>query len=371
MRKKTILVILPLALLLALVPLVVLAAGGPWSDNFDSYATGSQMHGQGGWKGWGNNAAAGALTSNAQARSAPNSVDVVGATDLVHEYATSSGQWIYTGWIYVPGNYTGQTYFIMLNTYDDACATCNWSLQFCFDSGTGNVVDDTAGTCTGTGIPYLTDQWVEVRVEIDFDTNFFNAYYNNTLMASDAWSEHVSGGGAVAFGAVDLFANGATSVFWDDLSFLEPVVGEPGLAVSKTPDTQDVTTGGNADFTITITNTGTLTWTDVTAGDAMVPACDNAFTDLAPSDSVSYNCTDVGVAAGYVNTVVVTGTVTGGPTMVVSDTATVTTHDPTSVSLSGFGGDNMNIATGWIVALVGVGLAAGFFVILRRRQQIR
>ncbi|MBK9233821.1 MAG: hypothetical protein IPO15_24020 [Anaerolineae bacterium] len=31
-----------------------------WSDNFDSYATGSQMHGQGGWKGWANDPAAGA-----------------------------------------------------------------------------------------------------------------------------------------------------------------------------------------------------------------------------------------------------------------------------------------------------------------------
>ena len=30
-----------------------------WSDNFDSYATGSQLHGQGGWKGWDNNPAAG------------------------------------------------------------------------------------------------------------------------------------------------------------------------------------------------------------------------------------------------------------------------------------------------------------------------
>ena len=26
-----------------------------WSEDFDSYQTGSQMHGQGGWKGWANN----------------------------------------------------------------------------------------------------------------------------------------------------------------------------------------------------------------------------------------------------------------------------------------------------------------------------
>ena len=80
-----------------------------WSDNFDSYATGSQLHGQGGWKGWDNNPAAGALTSSAQARSAPNSAAIVGASDLVHQYSGyTSGQWVYTAWQYVPTNFTGQ-----------------------------------------------------------------------------------------------------------------------------------------------------------------------------------------------------------------------------------------------------------------------
>jgi hypothetical protein len=50
----------------------------PWSDDFDSYLTGSQMHGQGGWKGWDNNPLAGALTSNAYQRSGPNSVAIAG-----------------------------------------------------------------------------------------------------------------------------------------------------------------------------------------------------------------------------------------------------------------------------------------------------
>ncbi len=68
-----------------------------WTDNFDSYATGSQLIGQGGWEGWDNNPAAGALTSSAQALSAPNSAAILGATDLVHQYSGyTSGQWVYT-----------------------------------------------------------------------------------------------------------------------------------------------------------------------------------------------------------------------------------------------------------------------------------
>ncbi len=57
-----------------------------WSDNFDSYATDLSLHGVGGWKGWGNDSAATAYTRDTQARSTPNSVEIVGASDLVHEY---------------------------------------------------------------------------------------------------------------------------------------------------------------------------------------------------------------------------------------------------------------------------------------------
>ena len=80
-----------------------------WSENFDGYATGSQMHGQGGWKGWFNDPVGGALTSSAQARSAPNSVAIVGASDLVHEYVATDGLWIYTAWQFIPAAFTGES----------------------------------------------------------------------------------------------------------------------------------------------------------------------------------------------------------------------------------------------------------------------
>ncbi|MCA9977114.1 MAG: DUF11 domain-containing protein, partial [Anaerolineales bacterium] len=128
-----------------------------WADNFDSYGTGVQLHGLGGWKGWGNAPAAGALTSNAQARSVPNSVDVLTATDLVHEYdGYTAGKWVYTVWQYIPSSYSGQTYFILLNTYSDS-GTNNWSVQLCFNSATGQLIDDTTADCsTGTAVSYVT-----------------------------------------------------------------------------------------------------------------------------------------------------------------------------------------------------------------------
>jgi uncharacterized repeat protein (TIGR01451 family) len=364
MRKRQFFVILPLALVLMLIPLLVSAAGGPWSDNFDSYATGSQLHGVGGWLGWGDVPAAGAMTSSAQARSAPNSVDILGGSDLIQQYTTASGQWVFTAWQYIPGNMTGTTYFIMLNRYDHACADCNWSVQVQFDSTSGMMFDDGA---SGSSQAFLTDQWVEIRVEIDLDADTHSFYYNGALFYSGTWTTHQTGVGSLAIANVDLYANNATSVYYDDMSLVENV---PDLAVRKSPDTQDVTTGGNAQFTIDITNTGTVTWDNVTATDALVPACDNATTALAPGDSFSYTCTDVGVAASYTNTVVVVGDVTGGPTITVMDSAAVNVNAPTSVSLSGFGSDNAGVPTGLVVVSIGAVLAAGAFIVSRRRQQI-
>jgi hypothetical protein len=74
-----------------------------WSEDFESYAVGSSMHGQGGWKGWDNDPTWTAYVSDAQALSGEKSVDVNGNTDLVHEFSGyTSGQYLFTAWIYIP-----------------------------------------------------------------------------------------------------------------------------------------------------------------------------------------------------------------------------------------------------------------------------
>ena len=52
------------------------SANRAWSDNFDSYATGSSLHGQGGWEAWDNNPATTVYVTDDQSRSSPNSVDI-------------------------------------------------------------------------------------------------------------------------------------------------------------------------------------------------------------------------------------------------------------------------------------------------------
>ncbi|MCB9135042.1 MAG: hypothetical protein H6636_06425 [Anaerolineales bacterium] len=234
-----------------------------WSDNFDSYATGQNLHGVGGWKGWGNSAAASASTTAAQALSAPNSVDILGASDLVHEYSGStSGQWVYTAWQYLPSSMSGQTYFILLNQYDDVGTTNNWSTQVCFDSAANVLYDATGTSCTGTNsLPIVYDQWVEIRVEIDLDADTQTFYYNNQPLFTDTWTGHVSGGGIAAIGAVDLFANNATSAYYDDLSLMPPPPPAcdapsdiPWLDVSPTSGT--TVSGNTSSVDVTFDSTG-------------------------------------------------------------------------------------------------------------------
>ncbi len=197
---------------------------GGWMDDFDSYATGSQIHGQGGWKGWFNDPNAGALVVDDEARSAPNSVEIVGASDLVHEYVGySSGVWTYTAWQYLPANFSGESYFILLNQYDDSGATNNWSTQVRFNAALNQVTADGAGA--GPSLPLIRDQWVEIRVVIDLDNDNQAFYYGDNLLYEASWTDGLSGGGRLNIAAVDLYANGASAVYYDDLSLTDDMGG--------------------------------------------------------------------------------------------------------------------------------------------------
>jgi hypothetical protein len=197
-----------------------LGSGTNWIDHWDTYGLGTQMQDVGGWFGWSHVLSAAGFTTDVQSRTTDLSLDDQGSVDQVHQYTGyTSGTWVYTAWMFIPSSVVGNPYFILLNQYDDSGATNNWSTQVCFDTTTGTVVDDVPGTCTGPGpMSIIYDQWVEVRVVINLDTNTQTFYYGGQMLYSDSWTEHVSGGGILAVGAVDLFANGSTSVYWDDPS---------------------------------------------------------------------------------------------------------------------------------------------------------
>ena len=190
-----------------------------WTENFDSYQVGSGLHGQGGWLGWEGDPTWDAYVTDLYARSDPNSLESTLNTDMVHEFeGYTSRQWTLTAWQYVPDDFVGQSYFILLNTY--GVGIHNWSTQIMFDSA--GIVQS---GFENLELPLITGEWVEMRVEIDLDADVQDIYYGGDLLSSKSWTEGVSGGGAVNIGAVDLFANGASPIYWDDLS----LVPTPGV----------------------------------------------------------------------------------------------------------------------------------------------
>lgn len=193
-------------------------ASAQWSDDFDSYAAGSGIIGQGGWDGWEGDSAPDAIVVDDLARSAPNSLESGPISDVVQELSgVNSGMWIATAWQYIPANALGQTFFLLLNSYeaDGSGATENWSTQLAFGAGIVESQFD------GATMPLVFDQWVEIRVEIDFDTDNQDIYYNGALLTSKSWTEGVSGGGAMNLAAIDIFGNGADPVYYDDLDVSE------------------------------------------------------------------------------------------------------------------------------------------------------
>lgn len=201
------------ALALAFVPAAA-NAGGPWSDNFDSYANGSGLHGQGGWRGWDGNPAFNGFVSSVRARSAPHSLESRPTTDIVQQYTNvNSGLWTISGWNYIPSGGSGIQYFILLNTYNEGGPN-NWSLDMGFDQNSGQVIEDDPNT---PPLQIIRDQWVPVRVEIDFNNDIQRVFYGVSLLVQKSWTEGASGGGALNLDALDIYSNAATAIYWDDL----------------------------------------------------------------------------------------------------------------------------------------------------------
>jgi hypothetical protein len=205
-----------------------------WYEDFDNYTLGQYLENEsdpadGGWHGWDSNPAAGAYVVDVQAHSSPHSVEVVDQTDLVHEYeGYTSGQWVYTAWQYIPSDLIGQTYFIMLNTYEDG-GDKNWALQIGFNG----VTDLLTSEFEGLTLPIIYDQWVEIRVEIDLDADLQTVYYGGDYLTDKSWKDGVSGGGAQNIACVDLWGNSASAVYYDDFSLVGEGGGEqPELEIS-------------------------------------------------------------------------------------------------------------------------------------------
>ena len=184
-----------------------------WSDNFDSYSAGTTLGGQGGWFPWGDNPEADANVTNVQSHSPANSVEIKGVCDMVHQWENVNyGNCTFRVWAYVPSDFDGSIYIILLSLYGGDSS--KWDLQIHFNSATFMLEDADSVNAT----PYVIDGWGEVRVEIDFVNDWQKVYYNDVLWLSKSWTHGTSGEGVLALDAVDLWGESGTAVYYDDAS---------------------------------------------------------------------------------------------------------------------------------------------------------
>jgi len=200
---------------LAIFGLYTIASASVFTEDFESYAAGSALHGKGGWKGWDNTPGAGAPVSNAHAYSGSNSVEIGGSSDLVHEFDITGGMWEFTVMQYIPSGTTGNNYFILLNSYDDG-ANQDWSVQLPINLATGVMTSEYDGA---VAVNILYDQWVELKCVIDLDNNIVDEYYNGELFSTHQWDDNVHG----TIGAIDLYSEGASSIYYDDITIAAPI----------------------------------------------------------------------------------------------------------------------------------------------------
>ena len=170
------------------------------------------------------------------------------------------------------------------------------------------------------------------------------------------------------------------------VTVLQACNSNPALTITVVPGDQDVPDGGDADFQVTVTNTGDEDMVGV-AVDSSVAACDNTIGALAVGAETSYACKAAGVETDLNVSFAVTGEgVTQGALCSASDdaaarvgnppppttttTTTTTPRTPTGVPTGTGDGGSPTVPVAALV-VAGLGLAvigAGTYRVTRREH---
>lgn len=105
--------------------------------------------------------------------------------------------------------------------------------------------------------------------------------------------------------------------------YIDAPEGVPAISIEKTPDAQTVAEGSTANFTITLTNSGNVTLSNVTVTDALSPSCNYGPVSMVAAAVVTYTCSSGSVTGNFLNLAEVSGEWNGN-TVTDSDSADVT-----------------------------------------------
>jgi len=175
-------------------------------ENFDSLDVGTNVHDVEGWEGWYGDRSAGGYVTADQAYSGNHSMESMVPFDLVPNWdRITAGTWILTTMQYVPSTATsGSAWYGVLSGYEEF--PLQWITEVVSDFVEGDVRITGGDTVR---LPLVRDAWVEIKVELDFDSNVSNFYYNGELLGTR---------GAVGLEGIDLWANTESNaaIYYDD-----------------------------------------------------------------------------------------------------------------------------------------------------------
>lgn len=234
------------------------SAQAPFTDNFNSYALGSAINGQGGWHNWdGATGAPSFIEDNTTgfARSGRSvSIDSTApsyalTSDLVHEFVGfTAGTGKHTMRAYTYGDTATTTekwFFIVMNTYSTT-GPYNWSVQVTFDPIAG-IYNGDVGTGPSVQGPLVMNAWTEIRAQIDLTADQCEVFYNGASIAPPyTWTGGVfgQGGGVLTISAVDLYhavsgTTGQKRAYYDDFELVNGFP-PPAPTIYCTPKTNSL-----------------------------------------------------------------------------------------------------------------------------------
>jgi uncharacterized repeat protein (TIGR01451 family) len=118
----------------------------------------------------------------------------------------------------------------------------------------------------------------------------------------------------------------------DACVFAQFVTPQPALSITKSPDLQKIVAGDNADFTITVRNSGNVGLSNITIADPLTPDCERDLDELKAGASFTHICTATGIEQDFENVATATGYF-AGTAFKASDQALVDVLAPDSATL--------------------------------------
>jgi len=185
------------------------SAGVLYFEDFESFAVGTVLHEKAGWEGWYGDAGAAARVSDKYAFSGTQSIEVDSSADAVQVFDITEGKWVLTVMQYIPSGGTGKTKFHMQNAYRNGAI--GRSVQWGFSLSDGAITDDYDANASAS---IVFDEWIELKLIIDLDNDLLEQYYDGELFSSHPW---LYSGTISQIQSIDLFGNGASSVYYDDI----------------------------------------------------------------------------------------------------------------------------------------------------------